>query len=145
MTLIQPYSDELMIWDDITNQYKLTEKALIMRGLDIRGKLARNKANSPEYVLNGFIDTVSEMIYNYLHQFSANNQAQDRIISGLASLRPILYRALLQQAIYMRRNGQLDINPDENLRKNAIAPQSIQTLNTTVPELGVPITYTGVC
>ena len=145
MTLIQPYSDELMIWDDITNQYKLTEKALIMRGLDIRGKLARNKANSPEYVLNGFIDTVSEMIYNYLHQFSANNQAQDRIISGLASLRPILYRALLQQAIYMRRNGQLDINPDENLRKNAISPQSIQTLNTTVPELGVPITYTGVC
>lgn len=145
MTLIQPYSDELMIWDDITNQYKLTEKALIMRGLDIRGKLARNKANSPEYVLNGFIDTVSEMIYNYLHQFSANNQAQDRIISGLASLRPILYRALLQQAIYMRRNGQLDINPDENLRKNAIAPQSIQTLNTTIPELGAPITYTGVC
>lgn len=145
MTLIQPYSDELMIWDDITNQYKLTENALIMRGLDIRGKLARNKANSPEYVLNGFIDTVSEMIYNYLHQFSANNQAQDRIISGLASLRPILYRALLQQAIYMRRNGQLDINPDENLRKNAIAPQSIQTLNTTIPELGAPITYTGVC
>lgn len=145
MTLIQPYSDELMTWDDITNQYKLTEKALIRRGLDIRGKLARNKANSPEYVLNGFIDTVSEMIYNYLHQFSANNQAQDRIISGLASLRPILYRALLQQAIYMRRNGQLDISPDENLRKNAIAPQSIQTLNTTIPELGAPITYTGVC
>ncbi len=134
-----------MIWDEITNQYKLTENALIRRGLDIRGKLAKNKANSPEYVLNGFIETVSEMIYNYLHQFSADNNRQDCIMSQLQSFRPILYRALLQQAIYMRRNGQLDLSMDDSIRKNAISPQAIQTLDTTVAELGTAITYRGVC
>lgn len=142
--IINPFSDELMIWDEITNQYKLTETALIRRGIDIRGKLAKNKANSPEYVINGFIETVSDMIYNYLHQFAVDTNRQDCFMAQLQSFRPILYRALLQQAIYMRRNGQLDLSLDDNVRKNAISPQAIQTLNTTIAEIGTAITYRGV-
>lgn len=139
-----PYNTETMIFNEAEGMYIITEKALINRGINIRGRLARRKAITPEYIINGLLLTVSEMIYGYIHDFTTENQMQDYIIATMPSVRPIIEKALLQQAIYVIRNGDLTLSTDEAKRKLAIDIKAKQTLNTTIKELGTPITYLGV-
>ncbi len=144
MARIEPYSDELMRYDELTNMYYLTEEALIRRGVNLRARLTMTNAPSPEYVINGLLETVSEMIYNYIHDFSHNNCRQDMIINTSSQARSLLYKALLQQAIYMLKVGNLSLSVDEDVRKKAIDQNAINTLNTTITEVGASITYLGV-
>lgn len=140
---ILPYSDELLIWDDQSQKYYLTEKTLIDEGLDIRGKLARNKANNPESVLNGFINRVTYEVYKYIHGDSAQTELIDYFIAVCPSLREKIRLALINQAIYMRRNGDSLLSPEKEIRENYIDPIAISILNERVPELENPITYRG--
>ena len=144
MAIIQPYSDELMKFNEARNMYFLTEQALIQRGIDLRTRLAMTQCPSPEYVINGVLETVSEMIYNYIHEFAHDNEYQDKIINHIEQARNVVYRALLQQAVYMLKVGNLSLSIDENIRKRAIDQNAKITLNTTIVELGRPITYMGV-
>lgn len=141
---IQPYSDELMTWNEVDEMYYLTEEALIKRGIPLRSRLALSKASSPEYIINGLLETVSEMIYNYIHDFSANNKAQDCLIATVPSLRKIIYKALIQQAVYVLKVGNLSLSVEDSIRSKSIDMNAVRTLNTVVHELGIPITYTGV-
>lgn len=144
MAVIQPYSDELMRYDELTNMYYLTEEALIRRGINLRARLVMTNSPSPEYVINGLLETVSELIYNYIHENSINNEYQDKIINHIEQARSIVYKALLQQAVYMLKVGNLSLSIDENVRKLAIDKSAKITLNTTITEIRRPITYTGV-
>lgn len=144
MEQIQPYSDELMRYDELTNMYYLTEEALIRRGIALRARLAMTNSPSPEYVINGLLETVSEMIYNYIHSFSTNNECQDVIINHVEQARSIVYKALVQQAVYMLKAGNLSLSVDENIRRNAIDQNAKTTLDTVIRDIGRPITYTGV-
>lgn len=144
MAVIQPYSDELMKFDEARNMYFLTEKALVLRGIDLRTRLSMTQCPSPEYVINGLLETVSEMIYNYIHEFAHDNEYQDKIINHIEQARNIVYRALLQQAVYMLKVGNLSLAIDDSVRKRAIDDNAKITLNTTIKELGRPITYIGV-
>ena len=142
MKTIEPYTDEYLKYDEMTGWYYITEKALISRGIDIRSRLAKKKATTPEYVINGLVVLTSEMIYNYVHQFSFDNYKQDYLISHIEELRPIILRALLQQATYILRVGDAYLSKED--RDKAISPHAINTLNTTIRELGNrPITFTG--
>lgn len=142
MKTIQPFTDEYLKYDELTGWYYITEKALISRGVDIRTRLARKRAVTPEYVINGLVGLTSEMIYNYIHQFSFDNPRQDYLITHIEELRPIILRALLQQAIYILRVGDAYLSKED--RDKAISPHAINTLNTTIRELGNrPITFSG--
>lgn len=144
MAVIQPYSTELMRFDEERNMYFLTEKALVQRGIDLRTRLAMTQCPSPEYVINGLLETVSEMIYNYIHSFASDDAYQDKIINHIEQARGVVYRALLQQAVYMLKVGNLSLSVDDNVRRKSIDENAKVTLNTTIVELGRPITYTGV-
>lgn len=144
MAVIQPYSDELMRYDELTNMYYLTEEALIRRGINLRARLVMTNSPSPEYVINGLLETVSELIYNYIHEFSMDNEYQDKIINHIEQARNIVYKALLQQAVYMLKVGNLSLSIDESVRKLTIDKSARITLNTTITEICRPITYTGV-
>jgi hypothetical protein len=50
---------------------------------------------------------------------------------------------MLEQAEYVLMNGDLSRSVERDKRQVAIDYSVVNTLNTVVPELGVPITYTG--
>lgn len=144
MAVIQPYSDELMTFDEGRNMYFLTEEALVRRGINMRYRLAMTQAPSPEYIINGLLETVSEMIYNYIHEYAHDNEYQDKIINHIEQARSVIYRALLQQAVYVLKVGNLSLAIDDAVRRRAIDDNAKITLNTTIQEIGRPITYIGV-
>ena len=139
MTL--PYNDEQMIFRD--GMYYLTEKALNFMGIDIRARLSESNAISPEYTINMILETVSNAIYGYIHEFNNDNNAQDRMIATVPSLRRIIKLALEQQAYYLLSLGDQAMTLDDDKIKHMVSPHAKQTLNRTIPELGVPITYIG--
>ena len=102
-----PYDDDFMIFDGVTGQYVITEKALLSRGIDIRARLAATSTVSPENVIETVVRTASEMIYQYIHGFNADNTAQDAIIAAFPPMRERMYRALLYQAVNVCNAGNL--------------------------------------
>lgn len=138
-----PYSDDYMVYNKVTGRYVLTEAAFIDYGYDIRSQIIDGGAVGPENIVKGFFRTVSDMVYNFIHSHSANNMLQDRLISTLPSLRPIVMQAMLAQAAYVYYNGNLLLSSDPELRARAIDPNCIEVLGMTVPETGASILYTG--
>jgi hypothetical protein len=141
---IQPYTDERLRWDDYEERYYLTEQALINIGINIRERLAFNKVSSPEYIINGFLGDVTDLVYNFIHKFSANNERQDKIIAYYESARKIIFKALINQAKYVLMVGNLSLSSREEDRKNAISTGTHETLNTVIKEIGISVLYSGV-
>ncbi len=140
---MEPYNDEFMTFDHESGQYLLTEKALLSRGIDLRADLAETETVTPEAVIEMVTRTASDMIYGYIHQFSARHDRQDHLLAHVPSLRKILFGAMLYQAVYIRRNGNLYLSTDDNERHKAIDELAKQILMRRVPELGVSILYAG--
>lgn len=138
-----PYSDDNMKFDVLEQKYVLTEHALINNGIDIRTRLSHNKMANATLVINRILKRVSEIIYNYIHTFNNDNKTQDELIAHIPSLRNIIYNAMLNQAEYFLYKGDLSRSADRNLRMLAIDETAKEYLNTTVQEIGVPITYAG--
>lgn len=138
-----PYDDEFMSFDAERVQYVITEKALLSRGIDLRADLASTSAVSPENVIKMVVLTASDMIYGYIHQFSADNELQNYLIATRKDLRQIIFEAMLYQAIYIRRVGNLYYSTDDGMRKKAIDEIAKQWLERTVPSLGTSILYAG--
>lgn len=138
-----PYDDDFMIFDGVTEQYVITEKALLSRGIDIRARLAATSTVSPENVIETVVRTASEMIYQYIHGFNADNTAQDAIIAAFPPMRERMYRALLYQAVYVCNAGNLYLSTKPEERAIAIDELAKGILNMDIPGLGVPITYAG--
>jgi hypothetical protein len=145
-TPIQPYSDELMTWNEEDEMYYITEEALIRKGINIRSRLALNKASSPEYVIEGIISDASNDIYGYIGEYSMNNYLQKGLIATVPSLRRKIYRALLEQANYNILQGRLSMSAEADKRTPNIyiCTTARQILSETVEELGYSILYTGV-
>jgi hypothetical protein len=83
------------------------------------------------------------MIYNYIHKFNHDNKRQDGIIATFPGCREIIQRAMLEQTEYVLMNGDLSRSVDIDKRAIAIDYSAKETLDTVIPELGFPITYTG--
>lgn len=138
-----PYDDDNMVFDKTVNQYVLTEQALLKRGVDIRAELSMTSTVAPECVINDFVRLASDMIYGYIHDFSANNMMQDHCIACTPSLRPIIMNAMIYQAKYLYFNGNLSLSTKQEERAAAVDKIAIQWLERTVPELGHSILYVG--
>ena len=81
-----PYSDDFLFFNEQSGHYELTEKALIERvGVNLRARMAETATVNPETAINSFNRTVSDMIYQFIHEHNANNAKQDQI--GRASCR----------------------------------------------------------
>lgn len=138
-----PYTDELLCWDDSTQKYYLTEQALIREGIDIRGRLALTKADSADYIINGFLKRVTNVVYGFIHKHNSRNDVQDYFIAVVPSLRAKILLALTYQALFIWFNGDWTLSAEKEKRDNPIDPVAIDELNTKVPELNNPITYRG--
>lgn len=141
--MIKPYSDAEMRYDSSRKRYVLTEYALIMNGTDIRSRLSSNITIDPSAIIDRVLTRVSEMIYNYIHSFNIDNNRQDELIATIPSLRRIIYSAMLNQVEYVIMNGDFSRSADPNKRALVIDATAKDYLNTVIPEIGVPITYSG--
>ena len=140
---MQPYSDDLMIFDEISRHYILTEDALKANGIQLRERLMRRRGIDASAIINRILRRASDMIYNYLYRFNNDNHRQDEWIAEYPSCRRIIYQAMLDQVEYVLLNGDLSRSVEADKRRMAIDDNAKETLNTFVPELGVSLTYTG--
>ena len=143
MECIEPYSDDNMVYDEITGRYILTEKAFTDFGYDLRSQIMDGGYTSPDNIIKGFFRTVSDMVYAYIHSFSGNTTRQDKLIACVPSLRDIIMRAMLYQAVYVYFNGNLSLSTKPEERAAAIDMTCQDMLAQTVPELGTSILYSG--
>lgn len=141
---IFPYSDDYMRFDKGTYRYYLTEKALMANGTDLRARLTRRGGADPTAVINRVLNRTTEMIYNFIHGYAINNERQDFLVANIAAMRPIIQRALLEQAEYILLNGDLSRSVERDKRAIAIDETAQQTLDTVIPALGTSILYSGV-
>ena len=135
-----PYTDEYMKWDELEGRYYITEKALLSKGINVRERVSGVSADS---VINGIVTMSGDMVYNFIHQHNGDNETQDRLIATVPSLRRVMYRALLRQAVYYMANGDLSLSLEDEKRSKALSEEVRRELNTTIPELGTCILYQG--
>lgn len=138
-----PYNDEYMVVDELTGHYVLTEAALLSRGIDLRARLSETSTVSPENVIDNVLQTTSDMIYQFIHEYNVDNQMQDYMILTVPSARSIIYRAMLYQAVYVCTVGNLYLSKDKDERAAAIDKLSQSILNNVLPEVGHSLLYTG--
>lgn len=143
-TITYPYDDDFMTFDQTVQQYVITEKALLSRGVDLRARLSATGTVTPEGVIENITRLASDMIYGYIHAHSADNMQQDRIIAKCPSLRLIILNAMLYQAVYISFNGNLLLSTDQSKREKALDETAKQWLERTAPEIGTSILYLGV-
>ena len=132
-----------MVFDEKSNMFVLTNDEFKASGFDLDARLAATQSTNATAQINGFFLTVSELIYEYIHAHNTANDRQDRILHRLDSAKRILNRALMAQAEYMYRNGNLALSTDERDVDAAISSREKNILETTIPELGTCIIYTG--
>lgn len=135
--------NSMMRYDALKGRYILTEEALIESGTDLRARLTYNRSFDASSIIARHLERVSQVIYNYIHQFSRDNNRQDELICELEPLQKIIYEAMLCQSEYMLMNGDLSRSVEADKRALAVDMNAVELLNKTVPELGIPITYAG--
>lgn len=140
----RPYSDDYMRYDEASGHYVLTEKALMEKcGVNLRARMSETALVSPEVAIERVVTTVSDMIYQFIHEHNVNNARQDCLISTVPELREIVQKAMIYQAIYVLNVGNLYLSTKPEERAVAIDYLAQSVLNNTVPCLGVSILYTG--
>lgn len=138
-----PFDDDYMVFDKLTGQYVLTEKALMDRGINIRARLSETAAVSPETVVSMLVHTASDMIYQFIHEHNVDNAAQDFFIATCPQARPVIFRAMLHQAVYICNVGNLYLSTKDEERGKAIDKLAESTLGNVIPGLGVSLLYAG--
>lgn len=138
-----PYSDDNMRFDEDSNQYVLTEKALMSRGIDLRSRLTDTTTLAPESVIESILWMGSDMIYQFIHEHNDDNAFQDELIARYPAFRSIIYNAMLNQVLYILNDGNLDFSLIEEERNKPINKASVRILNTIPKGLRHPITYVG--
>jgi len=104
---IRPYSDEYLFFNEISRHYELTEKALIERvGVNLRARMSETALISPDVAINNLTRTVSDMIYQFIHEHNVDNCKQDCLIATVPELRQIIQKAMEYQAITLAVMGK---------------------------------------
>lgn len=138
-----PYSDNYLHFDEVTGQYILTEEALVVNGTDLRARLEYNMSVNANAIIGRHLRRVSDVIYNFIHSFSNENDRQNHAIQVVPSLRVMIYRSMLAQSEYMLLNGDLSRSVEKDKRELAVDMNARQILERTNPELGTSILYAG--
>lgn len=140
---MNPYSDGLMVYDEVAERYVLTEDALRRRGIFLREKIEASGGAFASEILNGILDRTSEILYDFIYKHNANNERQKHYMKTLPSFRNLIYSAMLNQVTYMIANGDLTLSPDPQMRDRAISPAATVALERTLPEIRKSILYSG--
>lgn len=143
MNRTYPYNDDYMVFDEETNQYRITEAELERNGVYLRAKLQLYPTINASNVIYGLTQTASNHVYAYLQQFSTDNFTQYCLIAKTPSARYVIKAAMLEQFKYIFSVGNLAISPKKEERENYMAPMAVAKLNTVIPEWGHSMTYTG--
>ena len=141
----RPYSDDYLFYDEVSGHYVLTEKALIENvGINLRERMAEGALITPETAIKSFTRTVSDMIYQFIHEHNVDNTRQDCLIATVPELRHIVQQAMEYQAVYVANVGNLYLSTKPEERLNAIDYLAKSVLANTVSCLGCSILYAGV-
>ena len=121
MQFNEPYSDDYMIWDKVTKQYVLTEKALLERvGVNLRARMAESSLISPEVVIASFCTTISDMIYQFIYEHITESKRIIALIATVTEIRAKVQRAMELQAVYVLNVGNLYMSVKAEEREVAI-------------------------
>lgn len=116
-----PYNDDFMTFDELTGHYVLTEKyAFEQLGLDLYGDINDRNSINAQIAVSRILKQCSNMIYNFVHEFSIYNQRQDFIIANVPTMRKIIMEAMGEQLLYMSQVGDLSRSTDSDKRRLAI-------------------------
>ena len=141
---VGPYSDDYLFYDETTGRYVLTEKALVESvGINLHERMSETAVVNPDVAIRSFTRTVSDMIYQFIHEHSADNITQDRLIATVPELRRIIQQAMEYQAVYVANVGNLYLSAKPEERAAAIDYLAKSVLGNTVPCLGCSILFTG--
>lgn len=139
-----PYSDDYLFYDEQTGHYELTEKALTENvGVNLRERMAEGALVNPETAIKSLTRTVSDMIYQFIHEHNVDNDRQDCLIATVPELRQIIQKAMEYQALYVLNVGNLYLSTKPEERAIAIDYLAQSILGNTVRCLGISILYAG--
>lgn len=117
----RPYNDEYMVFDEVTGHYVLTAKfALDRYGLDLYENVNDRNSTNAQIAVSAILRQVSNIIYNFVHQYSVHNKRQDYILATVPSMRNIIMEAMGEQLLYMSQVGDLSRSTDPEKRKLAV-------------------------
>ena len=135
----QPYDDEYMVFDQMTGHYVLTSKYVLdTYGIDLYdGVNDRNSANA-QIAVSALLKRVSNMVYNFVHDYSIYNERQDFFIAHNDHLRAVFQQAMGEQLVYLQTVGDLSRSTDREKRALAIDENAKQIL------INSGICYSGV-
>lgn len=135
----QPYDDEYMVFDEMTGHYVLTSKYVLdSYGIDLFDCVNdRNSANA-QIAANALLKRVSNMVYNFIHDYSIYNERQDYFIAHNDRLRAVIQQAMGEQLVYLQTVGDLSRSTDREKRALAIDENAKQIL------INSGICYSGV-
>lgn len=120
-TCIQPYDDDFMTFDSETRRYVLTEKyAFEKLGLDLYEDVNDRNSINAQIAVSRILKQCSNMIYNFVYDFSIYNNRQDYLIATVPKMRKIIMEAMGEQLLYMAQVGDLSRSTDPAKRKLAI-------------------------
>lgn len=137
-------SNDYMKYDETTGRYLPTELLLTEKcGIDVRGRLFGNGTANVDGVISFFLQSVSDIIYDYIHGFNVNNLRQDIILSTNAAAFVFLRKAFEYQSVHMWMVGDLTYSTDARERENAVNQKAKAVLGSVIPDFGRSILYSG--
>lgn len=93
--------------------------------------------------INTLLEEVSDDIYDYVHEHSVYNEAQDIILSQTEGGRRVIMEAMKKQLLYVSAVGDTSLFLDPTKRSFWISEKAKRVLLQTIPEIGCCIIYTG--
>lgn len=138
-----PYSDNMMVWDEASDRYYLTEEAMRAAGCELRANLSDTLTMQADTAIRVFLRRVTQQVYAFIHAHNARTDLQDAFLAHIPDLRGILQEALITQATYNYLSGDLSFSIDKKEREMKLQDEVEDILNTYIPCLGRSILYTG--
>ncbi len=152
-TIIQPFDDDLLVYDYTRHRYYLNEKAVFIElgiNLDELPDVDANKSTLAQRIVRQACDSV----YRYISARTRNLQWLLFEMACYEELRLVVYDVLLAQAQYLISSGSVkdmsgidmykghNVSRDE-LKRAVIAPEAEDMLDAIQPCLGRSLTYAG--
>ena len=139
-----PFNDEFMIYSETENCYILTQECAQNRlGLNLIEKVNERNAVNQQAALRRVLNQVSRLVYSYIHKHNYRTDIQDYIIAKVPSARKMIQEAMEEQLLYMSMKGDLSRSTDREKRELAIDETAKEICSRVLPEIGIPIIYTG--
>lgn len=113
----EPYSDNMMVFEEASGRYYLTEEAMRAAGCELRANLSDTMTAQADTIIRIFLRRVTQQVYAFIHAHNARTDLQDAFLAHLPDLRGVLMEALLTQATYNYLSGDLSFSTDKGERE----------------------------